>query len=139
VWLWIPACAEFGRAYLSERWATDFIRSVLERYIVVFVGYAADDPPMQYLLEALNRTAGSLSGVYAFQSGSIEDAEARWIQKGVKPIAYDQKSGHDALWKTLEAWAVLGRAPTARDFVSKDETSFARAGSGVGPCEAATH
>ena len=107
----VISSAEFGRAYLSERWATDFIRSVLERYIVVFVGYAADDPPMQYLLEALNRTAGSLSGVYAFQSGSLEDAEARWIQKGVKPIAYDQKSDHDALWKTLEAWAIRARNP----------------------------
>ena len=107
----VISSAEFGRAYLSERWATDFIRSVLERYIVVFVGYAADDPPMQYLLEALNRTAGSVSGVYAFQSGSIEDAEARWIQKGVKPIAYDGKSNHEILWKTLEAWAVRARNP----------------------------
>jgi hypothetical protein len=107
----IISSAEFGRAYLSERWATDFIRTVLERYIVVFVGYAADDPPMQYLLEALNRTAGSLSGVYAFQSGSKEDAEARWRQKGVQPIAYDAKSNHDGLWKTLDAWAVRARNP----------------------------
>jgi hypothetical protein len=103
--------AEFGRAYLSERWATDFIRTILERYIVVFVGYAADDPPMQYLLEALTRTTGSLSGVYAFQSGSKEDAEARWMQKGVIPIAYDAKSNHDGLWKTLDAWAVRARNP----------------------------
>jgi hypothetical protein len=107
----IISSAEFGRAYLSERWATDFIRTVLERYVVVFVGYAADDPPMQYLLEALNRTAGSLSGVYAFQSGSKEDAEARWVQKGVRPIAYDAEANHDALWKTLDAWAVRARNP----------------------------
>jgi len=107
----VISSAEFGRAYLSERWATDFIRSVLERYIVVFVGYAADDPPMQYLLEGLNRTAGSLSGVYAFQSGSKEDADARWIQKGVKPIPYDSSSDHGALWKTLEAWAVRAKNP----------------------------
>lgn len=107
----VISSAEFGRAYLSERWATDFIRTVLERYIVAFVGYAADDPPMQYLLEALNRTAGSLSGVYAFQSGSMEDAEARWVQKGVRPIAYDAKPDHDALWSTLEEWAVRARSP----------------------------
>ena len=72
--------------HLSEGWATDFIRAVLQKFIVVFVGYAADDPPMQYLLEALNRTAGSSSGVYAFQSGSKEDAEARWVQKGYNPF-----------------------------------------------------
>jgi SIR2-like domain len=108
----VISSAEFGRAYLSERWATNFIRTVLERYIVVFVGYAADDPPMQYLLEALNRTTGSLSGVYAFQSGSKRDAEARWAQKGVCPIDYDAKSNHDALWNTLEAWAVRARNPS---------------------------
>jgi len=107
----VISSAELGRAYLSERWATDFIRAVLERHIVVFVGYAADDPPMQYLLEALNRTAGSLSGVYAFQSGSKEDAEARWIQKGVQSIAYDAKSNHDGLWNTLDAWAARARNP----------------------------
>jgi len=107
----VISSAEFGRAYLSERWATDFIRAILARYIVVFVGYAADDPPMQYLLEALNRTAGSLSGVYAFQSGSKEDAEARWTQKGVQSIAYDGGSNHSTLWNTLEAWANRARNP----------------------------
>lgn len=107
----VISSAEFGRAYLSERWATDFVRTVLERYIVAFVGYAADDPPMQYLLEALNRTTGSLSGVYAFQSGSKEDAEARWVQKGVHPIAYDPQSNHDGLWNTLAAWATRARNP----------------------------
>jgi hypothetical protein len=44
----IISSAEFGRAYLSEGWAADFIKKVLERYFVVFVGYSADDPPMQY-------------------------------------------------------------------------------------------
>ena len=34
----ILSSAEFGRAYLSEGWATNFIRSVLEKYTVVFVG-----------------------------------------------------------------------------------------------------
>ena len=107
----VISSAEFGQAYLSERWAADFIRTVLERFLVVFVGYAADDPPMQYLLEALNRSVGSLSGVYAFQSGSIEDAEARWRQKGVHPIAYGSSTEHAALWNTLSAWAARARDP----------------------------
>jgi hypothetical protein len=36
---------EFGRAYLAEGWATDFIRAAIRSYLIVFVGYAADDPP----------------------------------------------------------------------------------------------
>jgi hypothetical protein len=109
----VISSAEFGRAYLSERWAADFIRTVLERFFVVFIGYSADDPPMQYLLEALNRSPGSLNGAYAFQSGSYEDAEARWIQKGVKPIVYEDSSTHAALWDTLALWSERARDPTA--------------------------
>jgi hypothetical protein len=51
----VLSSAEFGRAYLAEGWATAFIRSVMDNYRIVFVGYAADDPPVQYLLEALRR------------------------------------------------------------------------------------
>jgi hypothetical protein len=47
----VLSSAEFGRAYLAEGRATDFMRAVIRNYLVVFVGYAADDPPVQYLLE----------------------------------------------------------------------------------------
>ena len=105
----VLSSAEFGRAYLAEGWATDFIRAVIRSYLIVFVGYAADDPPVQYLLEALNRVADSPSRrLYALQEGREEDAKARWIQKGVSAIAYAPDNGHAALWDTLNAWA--GRA-----------------------------
>jgi len=107
----IISSGEFGRAYLSDRWATDFIKTVLERFYVVFVGYSADDPPMQYLLEALNRSPGSYSGAYALQSGSFEDAEARWVQKGVRPIVYETGQ-HSRLWESLDMWAERARRPT---------------------------
>jgi hypothetical protein len=68
---------------------------------------------MQYLLEALSRSPGSLSGVYALQSGSYEDAEARWVQKGVKPIVYEDSPTHAALWETIALWAARARNPTA--------------------------
>jgi len=50
----ILSSSEFGRAYLSDGWATQFFREIIDRYVVVFVGYTADDPPVRYLLEALN-------------------------------------------------------------------------------------
>lgn len=109
----VLSSAEFGRAYLSEGWATRFIRAILARYFVVFVGYTADDPPVQYLLEALNRGPSSRPELYAFQSGSQGDAEARWLHKGVQPISYEEASNHQALWHTLAAWAVRARYPDA--------------------------
>jgi SIR2-like domain len=98
----VLSSSEFGRAYLSDGWATQFIRSVLNRYFVVFVGYTADDPPVQYLLEALNRGLGSQDRLHAFQSGSTAEAESRWRHKGVHPIAYREGENHRA--KNVEAW-----------------------------------
>ncbi len=109
----VLSSSEFGRAYLSDGWATQFIRSILDRYFVVFVGYTADDPPVQYLLEALNRTLGSREGLYAFQSGSLGEAQSRWRHKGVQPIEYDERESHRALWDTLAAWAVRAQNPEA--------------------------
>lgn len=92
--------------------SADRIFGLIEREFLSRDIYAAIASSLkQYLLEALNRTAGSLSGVYAFQSGSKEDAEAQWFQKGVHPIAYDAKSNHDGLWNTLDAWAARARNP----------------------------
>jgi hypothetical protein len=101
----VLSSSEFGRAYLSEAWATAFIRSILEKYLVLFVGYTADDPPVQYLLEALNRTVAPRNAIYAFQSGDHSDAESKWLHKGVQPIAYGEEDNHRALWDTLTAWS----------------------------------
>ncbi len=105
----ILSSSDFGRAYLSDGWAASFFREIIGRYVVVFVGYTADDPPVAYLLEALNKSAGKLENMYAFQSGNAEDATSRWFHKGVTPIPYDACDGHRALWHTLDAWAHKAR------------------------------
>jgi len=86
-------------------------KEILDRYIVVFVGYTADDPPVHYLLEALNKKTGGLDGVYAFQSGLTNEAAAKWLHKGVEAIPYAENDGHRALWETLAAWAERAKAP----------------------------
>ena len=101
----VLSSSEFGRAYLSHGWATQFFRAVIEKYVVVFVGYAADDPPVQYLLEALSKPRGSVRSIYAFQSGSADEAAARWRHKGIEAISYADENKHALLWRTLEAWA----------------------------------
>lgn len=109
----ILSSSEFGRAYLSDGWATTFIREILGKYIVVFVGYTADDPPVQYLLEALRKTSGNREKAYAFQSGDHDDAIARWRHKGVEAIPYSPDDAHAALWQSLDAWAERARNPDA--------------------------
>ena len=109
----VLSSGEFGRAYLSDAWATQFIRSILDKYLVVFLGYTADDPPVQYLLQALNRSVESRQGLYAFQSGTTNEAQSRWLHKGVQPIPYDGSENHKALWDTFAEWAVRARNPDA--------------------------
>ncbi|WP_322629991.1 SIR2 family protein [Halothiobacillus sp.] len=100
---YVLSSADFGRAYLSEGWATNFIRHLLERYTVVLVGYQAEDPPIKYLLQGLNHDGQyDRSRLYAFDLGDPEEIEAKWRDRGVTAIAY---SDHPILWKSMEAWA----------------------------------
>ncbi|WP_146618804.1 SIR2 family protein [Rhodoplanes elegans] len=128
----VISSADFGRAYLSAGWATRFIRRLLSRFQVVFVGYTADDPPVQYLLEGLNLRAGTPNKLYAFQGGEQKSAIALWEKRGVEAIAFDSENGFAPLWNTLRAWA-----ERARDSGKWCENVLTRAASG--PTELAPH
>lgn len=106
---YVLSSADFGRAYLSEGWATNFIRNLLDRYTVVLVGYQAEDPPIKYLLQGLNHDGQyDRSRLYSFDRGLPEEIEARWRDRGVTAIAY---SDHGDLWRTMEAWADRANDP----------------------------
>ena len=101
---YVLSSADFGRAYLAEGWATSFIRSLLEKYTVVLLGYQAEDPPVKYLLQGLSSVRGrDQHPLYAFDRGQADEVEAKWQDRGVVPIAYGDD--HQFLWDTLEAWA----------------------------------
>ena len=100
---YVLSSADFGRAYLSEAWATNFVRNLLEPYTVVLVGYQAEDPLVKYLLQGLNHDGQfDHSRLYAFDKGRPEHIEAKWRDIGVTAIAYEE---HFQLWQTMEAWA----------------------------------
>ena len=107
----VLSSAEFGEAYMADGRATRFIKDLIDRFVVVFVGYSADDPPVRYLLEALCRGNAGLRQAYAFQAGDQSKAEGLWAAKGVSAIGYSEADGHRALWDTLEAWAVRADNP----------------------------
>ena len=106
----VVSSSDFGRAYLSEAWATRFVRDLLDRYIVVLLGYSANDPPVRYLLQGLHsRSPQRQRPIYAFDNGTDDEVGHRWRDTGVSPLSYlvtDEE--HSALWNTLKAWA--GRA-----------------------------
>lgn len=108
---YVLSSADFGRAYLAEGWATQFIRNLLQRYTVVMVGYQAEDPPVKYLLQGLNHDGQyDRSNLYAFDRGAPEAIETKWRDRGVTAIAY---ADHRDLWETMEAWATRADNPRA--------------------------
>lgn len=107
----VLSSADFGRAYMSDGWATRFIRRLLERFQVVFVGYSAEDPPVQYLLEALDLPLGTRKKLYTMENADDGQAIALWEHKGVEVIPY--RGGFPVLWQTLDRWSERARDPDA--------------------------
>ena len=113
--------AEFGRAYLSDGWATRFLLEVFTHFTVCFVGYSHEDPPMRYLARSL------VPGTKRFAL-TIGDRDAAWAALGITPIRYPPRGlpdRHGALTDAIRAWrqqATMGsldHADRIRDLVSK--------------------
>jgi len=96
---------DFGRAYLTNAWATRFLLPMFQRFTVLFIGYSHDDPIMRYL--ALGLPSGTPRYVF---TKSKEANDSKWTRLGVKTIGYPVK-GHDhtALVAALEAWDLRAR------------------------------
>ncbi|MDE2760608.1 MAG: SIR2 family protein [Paracoccaceae bacterium] len=106
---YVFSSADFGQAYLSQAWATNFVRNLLNKYTVVLLGYKAEDPPVEYLLRGLgNDGRHDSSRLFAFDKGLPEEIEPKWQGRGVTPIPY---SCHKLLWNTIEAWADRANNP----------------------------
>ncbi|WP_164461562.1 SIR2 family protein [Neoactinobaculum massilliense] len=95
---------DFGRAYLTDSWATRFLLRMFERFTVVFIGYSHDDTIMKYLASGL--PSGTSARRYAFTD---QDSDEKWGYLGITPIHYpvvDTEDGRDysALPLALKEW-----------------------------------
>jgi hypothetical protein len=70
---------------------------------------------VKYLLEGLHARGDKAPAViYAFDSGSDEEVELRWRDRGVRALSYENADGsHAALWNSLRAWANQADDPDA--------------------------
>lgn len=112
----ILTSGDFGRAYLTERWASRFITEICRHYSVCFVGYSLNDPIVRYVADAFaedERDDVRTARMYAFSE--IEDnvstikkikEENKWKSMGINVIFYPVKDRcHECLYNTLSAWA----------------------------------
>jgi len=99
--------ADFGRAYITEGWATRFLERLFATYVVLFVGYSHRDVLLNYLARGL--TPGAL-GPGRFVLTHIQDVkdEARWKNLGIMPVNYPlcepPEHLHSQLGGALSAW-----------------------------------
>jgi SIR2-like domain len=112
--------AEFGDAYLRAGWASRYVYDLVRAYTVVLVGYQAEDPPMRYLLEALEADRErfpDLQKVYAFASCELGEEKlegALWRAKAVEPILYSTNDDdHSSLYDSVREWQLYAEDPTA--------------------------
>ena len=115
----VLTAADFGRAYLTERWAARFITELFREFIVVFVGYSVDDPVMSYMIDALaaERVKGTrFAAAYAFADYDGSDSGERrardgWLAKNVEPILFDRRDDFRLLGETLVEWSRIRSDP----------------------------
>jgi hypothetical protein len=130
----VMTSADFGSAYLTERWASRFLSDLFRRFAVLFVGYSVEDPVVRYMMDAFaaDRALGEGVGkafVLAGCADGDEDKDARaWQAKGVIPLLYDSRDNHAALHQTLNRWAechsrgLLGKESIVQEHANKIPT-----------------
>ena len=107
----VISSGDFGLAYLTERWAAQFVSELFRNYTVCFVGYSLNDPVLRYMTDALaaDRLMGeSPREMFAFDSfskGKEEKIAEDWRAKNVTPVLYRAHNRHAYLHKTLCTWA----------------------------------
>lgn len=95
---YIFSSSDFGRAYLSEGWATLFLKELLDSgKSIVFIGYSAGDSTIKILLQALH-AAGEDYPLYAFEKGAKEEVERNWNNKDVNPVLEGSSQTASGKW-----------------------------------------
>ena len=105
--------ADFGRAYITEGWASRFLSELFRRAgAILFVGYSVSDPAIRYIVDAFaaDRAGREAKVAEAFIFVGAEDNEAAqrartWKSRGIEPIVYDPRDNHWLLHETLESLA----------------------------------
>ncbi len=117
----ILSSPDFGRAYLTERWASRFLSELFRQFTVLFVGYSTDDPVMRYTLDALaadrqlseqHATKPTYGEAYILTpiEGTEEETKRIWRDRSVRAIPYSKEGEHRLLHDTLIEWAVAHRS-----------------------------
>ena len=114
----IITSSDFGRAYLSERWAARFVTEMFKNFTVCFVGYSISDPVMRYIVDAMDADKSDGQDIKEQYIFIKEDDAKEWKDRGVMPIEYKLSNKHHLLCETFTKWA----EDAADGFLAKSDT-----------------
>lgn len=109
---------DFGRAYVTERWAARFVSELFEKFDVLFLGYSAEDIVIRYLLDAYaarpERQRGKLWAIAAPPGRRRAHWQDQWKARGVKLIPYTASKHFRGFGRALAEWAATIESPASR-------------------------
>ena len=109
----VLSSGDFGRAYLTEKWASQFIIDMFKHFHLLFIGYSISDPIFRYIIDAIaiDRVSNpDLKTSYILLPENTNDNTLRNISSsynGLDKIFYKHTGGdkdHSDLYKKLEEW-----------------------------------
>lgn len=109
---WIVATdADFGRAYLTEAWASRFLERMFSTYAVLFVGYSHNDVVMDYLARGLPPESKRFALI---SDDNVQD----WRRLNIRPVTYEQdaQKSHASGAELLDNWA----ANSSQTFIAQE-------------------
>lgn len=77
---------DFGRAYLTEGYASKFLVRLFESYMVLFIGYSYNDTILRYLTRAMLRKTESRRYILT------DDNKSNWSALGIEPVFFPKRS-----------------------------------------------
>ena len=113
----ILSSADFGKAYLTEGWASRFLVELFREYTVLFVGYSLNDPVLRYMVDALatDTREGRFREPFVlapYKEHERKEQEEGWKAKGVTPIGFstgEHGQNYSLQDTTLTRWAAQHR------------------------------
>jgi len=88
---------DFGRAYLTEGWAREFLQRMFAEFTTLFVGYSHSDIPVDYLARGMSGKA--MAPRFALTPAGETD---QWDSLGVRVIPFNKSRGRNK-FKNLHA------------------------------------
>ncbi len=103
----ILTSADFGKAYVTQGWASRFLVSLFSRYTVLFIGYSCQDVLVDYLTRSISDEMEGHAYALARNGENSDD----WRMRGVKVIPFDNYADLPSIF---EKWSEHNKTTTFR-------------------------